>query len=178
MKDLRLKHFAFLFSFLLLACEDTDLATIEEQGDPDMEEAWALVDDYFQSANVSSTDTDVTVLKYNDELQYKTNTIIGTYEPIDEQTITAMSEPGGWVFWYAGGGVKELISIEMNPASQAILGEHYPHSIVWGQQWGLWIPWWIDSNVVNELKYDIVYKTWDDEVVRLDPKIQIKNSFE
>lgn len=177
MKDFKTKYFAILFSFLLLACQDTDLET-EVQGDPDMEEAWALADEYLQTSRTSSTDADVTVIKYQNELKYKTNTIIGGYEPINEQTITAMSMPGGHVFWHAGGGVKELLSIEMDAASQAILGQHQPFPIVSGKYWALWIPDSIDPDVVAELKYDIVYKTWSNEVVRLDPKIQIKHSFE
>jgi len=184
MRDLTLKHFVLLFSFLLLACQDNEP---EELGDPEMELAWEMVGEYLSSSRTESTDVDVTVIKYSSDLLYKTNNIFGNYNPISEETITAQSEPGGYVFWLSGLGVKELLAIEMDKDSQEALGENEPFEVVPGELWALWIPSDLydddddddDDDEEEEeeihLKYDIVYKTNSGEVIRLDPKLQVKH---
>lgn len=174
MRDLRLKHITIIFSFILLACQDTDLET-ENPVDTEMEEAWAIANEFLSTSRNGGTDADVTVIKYKSDLEYKTNTIAGGYQPINEETITAESMPGGYVFWHAGGGVKELLAIEMDSTSQIALGQNEPFEVVPGHYWALWIPIDID---VETLKYDIVYMTKENEIIRLDPKIQVKSTEE
>ena len=179
MKNLRSKHFTAILAFLLLGCQETSI-TVEEPGDPDMEQAWVLVNEFLSSSRNTSEDNDVTVLKLKqyEDLSYKTNTIQGSYNPLGEMTVTAETVPGGYVYWHAGGGVKELLGIEMDDDSQEALGESEPFEINEGRFWALMIP--ADFGQEDEeddefhLKYDIIYKTQDDEVVRLDPKIKIR----
>lgn len=188
MRDLKLKHLAVIFSFLLLACQDSDLET-DQPIDSDMEDALALADEFLSASRNNATDKDITVIKYQKDLLFKTNTIAGSYDPIDEMTVTAESKPGGFVFWHAGGGVKRLIGIEMDDYSQDLLDGNVPFEVVPGHYWALWIPNDIekddeddeeDEDDENEnediyLKYDIVYETNSGEIVRLDPKLQVKN---
>ena len=177
MRDLRLKHFALLFSLLLLACQDNDLEP-EEVGDPEMELAWDIANEFLSTSRIESNDTDVTVIKYKTEaLSFKTNTIKGGYDLIQETTVTAETEPGSYVFWHAGGGVKELLGIEMDEDSQEALGDNYPFEIVPGHYWALWIPDAIGEDEDDDvfLKYDILYKTNSGEIIRLDPKLQVKH---
>lgn len=177
MRNIGLKHIAVVFTFILLACQDTDHETVTLV-DQDMVEALALAEEFLGSSRNEGTDSDVTVIKYKSDLLYKTNTIAGGYSPIDEETITAESMPGGYVFWHAGGGVRELLGIEMDEASQEVLGdENIPFEVIPGRYWALWIPSDIDMDI-KMLKYDIVYVTKAGDAVRLDPKIQIKSTEE
>ncbi len=183
MRDLRLKHFALLFSVFLLACQETGVEP-DDPGDPDMEMAWEIANEFLSSSRTESNDTDVTVIKFKkDELSFKTNTIQGGYNPIDEMTVTAETENGSYVFWHAGGGVKELLGIEMDEESQDLLGDNVPFEVVPNHYWALWIPNSFDEDEDEDesaddvyLKYDIVYKTNSNEIVRLDPKIQVKQN--
>ena len=176
MRDLRLKHFVLLFSFLLLACQDNELAS-EEVGDPEMELAWNIANEFLSNSRTESNDTDVTVIKFSDELAFKTNTIQGGYDLIQETTVTAETEPGSYVFWHAGGGVKELLGIEMDEDSQEALGDNYPFEVVPGHYWALWVPDALGDDDEDDifLKYDILCKTNSGEVIRLDPKLQVKH---
>lgn len=173
MRDFKLKHIAVCFSFILLACQDTDLET-ESPVDQDMEDALALAEDFLSSSRTEIIDSDVTVIRYQSDLVYKTNSIQGGYEPINEETITAESMPGGYIFWNRGGGVAALVQIEMDSASQASLGVYEPFEVIKGQMWALWIPKDLDDDI-ETLKYDIIYKNISGDIIRLDPKIQIKN---
>lgn len=172
MRDLKFKHFAIAFAFLLLACQDTELESTPDV-DQDMVEALSLANDFLSTSRNEGTDSDVTVLKYKSDLVYKTNTVKGGYDAISEQTITAVSQRGGYVFWHAGGGVRKLLGIEMDEDSQKELGDSEPFEVIKDHYWALWIPTGIDDDV-ETLKYDIIYETKSGEIVRLDPKIQIK----
>ena len=172
MSDLTFKLITTIGFLILLSCQDTQLET-ELQADNDMEEAWALANDYISTSRSDVTDVDVTVIRYSSNLQYKTNTVTGEYDPIAETTITAHSRRGGYVFWLAGNGVQRLISIEMSEDSQEELGEdNPPFSVVDGLYWALWIPHDLDDDI-EQLKYDIVYESDSGEIIRLDPKLQL-----
>ena len=185
MRDLQLRYIAIFFSFILLACQDTPIDS-ETPIDKDMEQAWVNAESFLSNSRMRGTDSDVTVIKYQSELEYKTNTNYGGYEPIDEMTVTAETLPGGFIFWHAGGGVKRLLGIEMDEDSQELVGEdNEPFEIIPGHFWVLWIPADIQDEEDEEeeeedddiyLKYDIVYETYSGDIVRLDPKIQIKNA--
>lgn len=178
MRDFKLKHFAIIFSFILLACQDTDLEP-EAQIDADMEEAWARAEDFLSTARIEATDKDVTVIRYNMDLLYNTNTSTGDYDAINEMTVTAVSMQGGYVFWHAGLGVKQLLGIELDEDSQDALGEeNTPFEVLDGEYWALWIPSYLEYDDDDDiyLKYDIIYETYTGDIVRLDPKIQIKNT--
>ena len=176
MRDLRLKHFALIISLILLSCQDTDIES-KSLVDTDMEQAIVLADDYLATSRTEATDLDVTVIKYSSDLTYKTNTITNGYDVIEETTVTAVSKPGGYIFWFAGGGVKYLHSIEMDEASAAALGNDLPFEVIPGDLWALWIPLDILEDVKEDeefhLKYDIVYTNKEGDIIRLDPKIQI-----
>ena len=176
MRNLTLKSFVTLFVLCVLACQETDDVEIQEAPqDLDMTEAWTKSEEFLNSARTESVDVDVTVIKYQDDLAYKTNTITGQYEPINVETITAESQPGGYIFWYAGGGIDELIQIEMDQESAEALNGYLPFEVLDGLLWALWVPFDYDAEVLDHLKYDIVYKSTSGEVIRLDPKIQIKH---
>ena len=176
-------------TFVFLSCKDSEVpsASVDEI-DQDMEVATQLADDYIKSmmdlqyTNSSSSrkpdDIDkigksITVLKYkNGELVYNTNTdTIRGYQSVGETTITATAEPGEYIFWFAGGGVTSLDSIDFDNESLEFL-EELPMEIRHYQSWVVQIP--EDADIERDfLKYDIVYQTKESAGVsiRLDPKI-------
>ncbi len=175
MKNLLSSIAILMMIFIILSCQDEELNELE-QVDQDMIEAIQNADNYLaeeQGRTSSVTDVDVTVLKYSDSLIYKTNTITGEYEAIMEETITAHSKPGGYIFWFPGGGVQELIEIDLEEASEKHLG-HDAFEVLPGELWALYIPLDYDTSM-ETLKYDIVYRSTTNEIIRLDPKIQIKS---
>lgn len=173
MKKLTVKLLSLSF-LLFLACQETELSP-DNVTDLEMETARSLSEDFLNNARIEEvTDVDVTVIKFSSDLLYKTNTIFGKYNPISEETITAESEPGGYVFWFGGSGVKELVEIEMDSASQAILDYNEPFEVISEELWALWIPSDIDDDI-ETLKYDIIYQNNSNQIIRLDPKIQIKS---
>lgn len=176
MRNIPLKLSAALTFLLLLACQESDIepAILEDQ---DMIAAWAKTNEYLRSSRTESTDVDVTVITYEDDLAYKTNEVTGEYEPINEETITAETHPGGYIFWYAGGGVKSLEDIDFDEASEELLDGYLPFEVVDGYMWALYIPYDFDEHA-NSLKYDIVYENLAGEVIRLDPKLQVKHDIE
>ncbi len=176
MRNLQPKLYAVLLTFCVLACQESEIQP-DSLEDHDMQEAWLMANDFLSSSRTESTDEDVTVIRYEQNLAYKTNVVTGSYEPINEETITAESHPGGFVFWYAGGGVKSLIEIEFDAASEALLGDYLPFEVVPGEMWALYITSDFDTNH-ELLKYDIIYENNDGEIIRLDPKIQVKQDDE
>lgn len=181
MRDLRLKHAALLFSFILLACQDSDLDEINDiqEEDLDMIEGHAAMEEYFSNTRADYTDKDMTILRCNKhgELFFKTNTFKGSYESIDERTVTARSQAGGFVFWRAGSRVDELNKIILSDKSQQDLGNSTPFEVKEDELWALWIPANIDPSV-KALKYDIIYTNDLGERVRLDPKIKIEQQLQ
>lgn len=171
MKNLR--NLATLGLILILGCQDS-VVIAEKEKDPDMEAALDEVQGYL-AAQRSNAEFDVTVIRYREEeLLYKTNTIKGAYEPIDEETVTAVTVINGYIFWFKAGGVKSLENIELDKASQELLDDCEPFELIDGLLWALYIPH--DSSLTGKiLKYDIVYEIQSGETIRLDPKIQIKH---
>lgn len=158
---------------LFLGCQEAELTT-DNLEDPDMEAALVEVEEYFSKSRRSKSDVDVTVIKYKkEELLYKTNTVKGRYSPIYEETVTAVTVIDGFIFWKKAGGVKRLIEIELDDHSEELLGDSEPFEIKEGKLWALRIP---DERDLRgkTLKYDIIYQLTSGEVIRLDPKIQIK----
>ena len=176
MRNLPLKLSAALSFLLLLGCQESDV-TPELPEDQDMTAAWTKTNEYLASSRTESTDVDVTVIKYEDDLAYKTNEVTGEYEPIKEETITAKTQPGGYIFWFAGGGVSSLEDIDFDEASEELLGGYLPFEVIDGYMWALYIPYDFGEDHA-ELKYDIVYENLAGEIIRLDPKLQVKHSFE
>ena len=158
-----------------LGCQDSDIAP-ENIADPAMEAAIHKATDYLATSRSTATDLDVTVIRYKaEELLYKTNTIKGKYQPIDEETVTAVTTINGYVFWFKASGVKELNEIELDEASEELLGEREPFEVLDGLLWALYIPQ--DKDLLGKtLKYDIVYELNSGETIRLDPKLQIAQS--
>ena len=176
MRNIPLKLSAALSLFLLLGCQESEVAPdlLEDQ---DMTAAWAKTNEYLSSSRTEATDVDVTVIKYENDLAYKTNEVTGEYEPINEETITAETQPGGYIFWFAGGGVVSLEDIEFDEASEALLQGYLPFEVIDGFMWALYIPYDFGEEHA-ELKYDIVYENQAGEIIRLDPKLQVKHDIE
>ena len=164
---------AIFILVLIIGCQESEI-TADVETDPDMEAALAEAEEFFNSYRIKKKKKDVIVIKYKkDELLYKTNTIKGKYSPVYEETVTAVTVVDGYIFWRKAGGIKKLLEIEMDEASKELLCGSEPFEIKKGKLWALWIP--DDKDLKGKtLKYDIVYKTKSGDVIRLDPKIQIK----
>lgn len=166
----------FLLLVSIAACDQSDeMVPQDAEIDQDMINALENVNEYLKTANPGYSDKNVTVLKKNSELEYKTNAVQENYLPIQEITITAETIRGGLVFWHKGTGVNQLIQIEMDQNSQSVLGSYQPFEIISGYLWALWIPYDLDPSV-QTLKYDIIYEDANKDVIRLDPKIRINPS--
>ena len=175
MKNLRIKYLSLSIVFLALGCQQDEIQ-VEDAVDTDMVLAWELANDFLNSSRTESTDQDVTVLKMKQDepLSYKTNTIQGPYQPLGEMTITAETYPGGYIFWHAGGGIQTLIEIEFDDASEELLDDSEPFEVVPCRMWALYIPQDFDPSSGDILKYDIEYVNKDGQLIRLDPKIKIR----
>ncbi|SNS93207.1 hypothetical protein SAMN05421640_1675 [Ekhidna lutea] len=182
MKTLQFKRFSvFIYAaFILIACQDD--AIVEEElieTDFDMIIAIELADEYLSStAGRDNSERSITVLKYHkDKLYFATNTDdVKGYQELTETSITAIVDPGEFVFWYAGGGVSDLDGIEFDPTSQDDLDE-YPEEINADRMWKLQVP--MDGDLPM-YKYDILYQHKDNDgtPIRLDPKIRVKGDEE
>ncbi len=116
----------------------------------------------------------ITILRYKDgKLMYASNSDnIGGYNEVNEETVTAYIQPGGYVFWYAAGGLDFLDGIEFDAASQSQLRED-PRNYISKRFWLIRIP--DDISEGELLKYDILYKLRGRSgIIRLDPKIQVQ----
>lgn len=159
----------------LIACQEDSMVESPEEGiDHDMIAANELAEDYFQSIGGRFEDSDksITVLKYKEgKLLFDTNTddFIG-YQEVIETSVTANVNPGEYIFWFSGGGLSEVDSIDFDEASEAYLDD-LPDDFVPEKMWVIRVP----SDVTNTtLKYDIVYVTKENGIrVRLDPKITV-----
>ncbi|WP_420317492.1 hypothetical protein [Ekhidna sp.] len=163
----------------ITGCQDE--FKIEEritEKDPDMIIAIQLADEYLNSIYGRADDTEksITVLRYHkDELYFNTNTdTIRGYQILNEMSITAIVEPGEFIFWYSGGGLSDLDGIEFDPTSQNDLDE-FPEEINEDKMWKIQVP---DDGDLSMYKYDILYDYTgnDGAPVRLDPKIRIKGA--
>ena len=175
MRNLITKASIILFIFVLAACQDNNIEEIQvEEIDQDMINALNIADEYLSArgARTQNSDKAVTVIKFQADLIYKTNTVNGSYQPINEETVTAMTQSGDYVFWHPAGQVEELIDIDFDEESEEILGDHLPFQLSNGKAWALYVPT-LDNDSDVYLKYDIVYKLKSGEVVRLDPKLKI-----
>jgi hypothetical protein len=177
--------FLILFSTVFLSCSEDPSKDLQiEDRDKDMILAEKMADEFLnslgQGARSSYKDKNVTVLKFKDDLTFNTNTQTGTgYTEIFEETITAETVPGSYIFWQSGGGVNELVGIEFDEDSQFRLRE-YPGEAKEGKMWYVFIPDNIEFEDDEEyiiLKYDILYipKKGDGQLIRLDPKIKINH---
>ena len=184
----RLGLLLVFFVFFTLACQEDNL---REEIDPEMEQATAMADHYLFSLVTNQADSktrrgrdaiddidrSITVLKFHkDRLVYKTNTDDKSgYDYVGETTVTAYVNPGEYIFWFAGGGISMLDSIDFDNESVEFLDE-LPEYLLDYEMWVVKVPEDYDPEH-NVLKYDIVYETRENAgiKIRLDPKIQIKS---
>lgn len=176
MKPLRIKQLAFL-SLLILACQDdTFIDDQTETMDEDMIAATILADDYLMATTGRNSDErSITVLQYrNGELYFNTNTDdIKGYQLLTETSVTAYVKPGEYIFWFSGGGVTDLDSIDFDATSEMYLDD-LAEEINADKMWVVKMPEIYDPSF-QMLKYDIVYESREEEgeYIRLDPKIQV-----
>jgi len=178
---------SFIYILLVIvffSCSEDPSKDLQiEDRDKDMILAEKMADEFLNSldpgARVEYNEKNVTVLKFQDDLSFNTNTQRGTgYDEIDEETITTETVPGSYVFWYSGGGLNRLVGIEFDEDSQLTLME-YPEEVNDGKMWYVFIPENLetDEEEMIMLKYDIIYvpRKGDGEPIRLDPKIKINH---
>lgn len=179
MKNYRvhLKQLAFtlLSVFIFISCQEHSSSDDVTILDEDMIAATDLANDHLNSIdgrrNISGS---VTVFRYIDgELKFATDTDnFATYQSVDEETVTASVEPGGYIFWYAGRGVTNLRGIEFDSDSRDKLNGD-AREVLRNRLWYVKVP---DNLTDLELKYDILYRCIKDRnnTIRLDPKIKIQ----
>jgi len=160
--------------FLFNSCQHQEINKNNEP-EQDMLKASAMAEDYLKNTNARTRGHEivVTVLAYSDgKLYYATNKDnIRGYQEVTEETVTAIVEPGAYVFWFAGYGITYLDAIEFDEQSQSNLDNSSQVSL--GVMWTVSIP---EDNVDAEyLKYDIVYQYRGNQgaPVRLDPKLRV-----
>ncbi|MEP1096402.1 MAG: hypothetical protein ABJG78_14895 [Cyclobacteriaceae bacterium] len=176
--QLHLKQFLPFLAFLLLfgSCKEEHISEEIDLVDEDMIAATKLADEYLNaSKGRQGSEKAVTVLKFKDDKLYYATTAddVTSYTEVNEETITASAKPGGYVFWYCGGGLSDLDGIEFDESSQLKLVDA-PEEINADKMWVIAIPEDFDEED-GMLKYDIVYnfKGNDGPPIRLDPKIKI-----
>lgn len=186
----------FFLSIQFHSCMESPEITELETIDKEFLEATQVIDDLIESIDTSTENgrkkkskwedskKSITILKYKKgkknkpgELQFNTNRDkLKGFTPISEETVTAIVKPGELVFWYAGGGIEELVGIEFVPDAQSELGE-LPEDLDKNHMWYVWIP---KDAKPGELKYDILYRLQEkyrnsesDGPIRLDPKLHV-----
>lgn len=172
------KQSLLIFALLLLtiSCQESSVNDEIEIVDEDMTAGTALAEDYLNSSSGRfGSAWSITVLKYKDgKLLYATSSDdIRGYREITEETVTASLQPGGYMFWFSGGGVSDLESIVFDAASQQRL-KVYPVEIKSGRLWVVQLQM-DDDDKESDLKYDIIYQFKGNEgaPIVLDPKIKI-----
>ena len=173
------------------SCQEDTVLQEQPEVDDDMATAIQLIDIEFPDLLGSDNDRRtkwkdskrcITVLKYQKgkkgnpgQLMFDTNRDnYEGFQPIDELTVTAVAEPGEYVFWYRGGGLKYLKGIEFEPASEAMLDD-LPSDFREDRIWYVQMPELIPDG--TELKYDILYQLKkSNEIIRLDPKLRAINN--
>ncbi|WP_424963059.1 hypothetical protein [Ekhidna sp.] len=173
MKTFKVRQLALIFSLLFIACQEDSIVESDEL-DQDMIAASELADEYLKSEKGRFEDSDksITVLKYTDgKLMFDTNTDdFKGYQEVEETSVTAVVEPGDYIFWFAGIGLSEVDEIDFDEPSQEILGD-LPVDFIPQKMWIIRIP---PNTTQNSLKYDIVYvPEGSNTSIRLDPKIKV-----
>jgi hypothetical protein len=171
---------AFLIVFVIFFVFSCQESAVEEEQtlDLDMESATELANEYMGSSNGrQGAKISVTVFKYKkDKMLYATNTDnITGYRELNEETITANTESGQWVFWFAGSGISELNGIEFDETAVEAYGTNAFQIGRKGKLWALYVSSNVEYNDDTELKYDIVYtpRGYDGDPIRLDPKLKV-----
>lgn len=181
MKPLRIKQLALIFSLMLIACQEDNIVENPQPVDEDLEAASEIVNEYFNEVGGRSSGTQfaITILQYNDgQIYFNTNTDdIEGYQIVNETTVTANVKPGDFVFWYRGNGLLDVGDIDFDDQSESYLAQKPSEYL--DLLWVLQVPFDFDTEH-DELKYDIVYESKDNEgvVIRLDPKIEIDETDE
>ena len=174
MKTFKVRQLALIFSLLFIACQEDSVIESNEL-DEDMLAASELAEDYLKSEKGRFEDSDksITVLKYSGgKLMFDTNTDdYKGYQEVEETSVTAIVEPGDYIFWFAGFGLSEVDDIDFDEPSEEILGD-LPVDFIPQKMWVIRIP---PGTTDKTLKYDIVYTTSynKDLPIRLDPKITV-----
>ncbi|WP_370088987.1 hypothetical protein [Ekhidna sp.] len=175
MKSFKIKQLAFIFVFVLIACQEDQFKEEIDPLDEDMASATLLAEEYLKTETGRFEDSDkaITVLKYkNGKLLFDTNTDdFKGYQEVEETSITAHVEPGDYIFWFAGGGLSEVDEIDFDEEAEEVLGD-LPVDFVPQKMWIIRVPSNLDSPQM--LKYDIVYVPRETGIqIRLDPKITV-----
>lgn len=178
--------------FVFHSCElNQDPIVVADELEIDFSEAEQLVEEFYQTEVASHTDQNarrgairfdksITVLKYkkgrNGEpgtLLFNTNKDrIRGYQPVTEETITAIITPGEYVFWFAGGGLDHIEGIDFDDESEQELDD-LPEDYQKSRIWYIKVPDDIDETT---LKYDILYQIRGaSDIIRLDPKLKVNN---
>ena len=178
MRDSIAKTLSVFFMFVFISCQENELQEVLiSDVDQDMLEALKTAENYLSSTSArnSNSSAEVTVLRNQNGLKYRTNSESDSYETLFEQTVTAQTEAGNYVFWHAGLGLGELVGIEFDENSESYLGSNLPFEVTPGKTWAVFVPFPSDDDDDDEriLKYDILYKTASGQVIRFDPKLKI-----
>ncbi len=168
---------ATLSLLVLFACQEDSFNKEDETLiDEDMDVAILLADEHQISENgrKDSKGMAITVFRYFKGVVYfDTNTDdYRGYQVLEETSVTAIVQPGEYIYWYSGGGITDLEDIEFDSESESYL-EELPEEFKPNRMWVLEVPESYDL-AQDYLKYDIVYESRDNEgYIRLDPKIQV-----
>jgi len=182
MRNLHAKQLLLaIFGIILFGCSENPGVIQLPDDDVDAVAAQQLTADYFNETGArSSAGYAIIVLKYEeDKLMYLSSDHPEMdYQEVNEETITASVDEGGFVFWYAGGGVSDLLGIEFDKESSKSL-QGKPEGWYYEKLWLIQVK----KNTKSEhLKYDIIYKYFDEdgesELIRLDPKVRINTPTE
>ncbi|MFK7953297.1 MAG: hypothetical protein AB8B73_10670 [Ekhidna sp.] len=163
---------------ILFACQENSFTQEDEVLiDTDMDAAILLADEHQISENGRSDSRGraITVFRCHKGVVYfDTNTDdYRGYQVLEETSVTAIVQPGEYIYWYSGGGITDLENIEFDSESESYL-EELPEEFKPNRMWVLEVPENYDLTQ-DHLKYDIVYESKDNEgYIRLDPKIQVK----
>lgn len=181
---MKIKNFIHLLSIasiflILLACQEEQITDTKSIGsDKDILAANELVNAYLSKSGArTDAKKSIIILRYEEgKLVYATSeNNYASYEDLKEESITAIVEPGEYVFWYSGEGVSELDGVEFDKESQSVLG-NYPEEINATLLWAVVMPDQFDATN-NFLKYDVIYDYEGNTgpIIRLDPKLQLGN---
>lgn len=177
--QIRKLTFIIVLLFIFGSCQEE--ALVEDQEDlidQDLISATELVDEYINASGArSDAMRSIIILRYEKgKLLYASSkNDFESYEELQEESVTAIVEPGEYVFWYSGQGVSDLDGVEFDKESQQLL-TNYPEEVDAELLWVVRIPdQYEDAN--KSLKYDVIYDFEGNPgpAIRLDPKLQIEN---
>jgi len=169
----------FALSFIIfVSCQEEAVSTEPSVNQDDVAAAEALMTDFLEENGLKEEAAARGVNAYaltilacgdDDNLYYYTAPSgMQGYELLNEETVTASVEGGGYIFWYGAYNIKFLRGIEFDASSQSILG-NIPDSWKNSKLWYVQIPEVSDAT----LKYDIIYQATKGGPTRLDPKIKV-----